>query len=262
MDGIAREMVFYKDGFFGYGTPGDFVQWSPAHFMPIVVAVLAIVATWRGRERLRTWRHEKTIRSWYVFAMLMVGMSYYWRLLYVGPGREISDTLMDRLPLQVCEWTCVICCFMMLNKSKLLFDMTFFLTMSFSLLPLIFPAVIGDCGPTYYRYYQFWGEHLLPIYGMFYMMFVHRMRPHPRGIALVVAMLAILAVPACMLNSAFEEADYLYLKPGEYEMLAFMPDSLFGMIALFVVVLLALMGADWLVWKLVTRRMNLSESTE
>lgn len=258
LQGNVQEIVFYSQGFFGYGAKGDFVQWSWAHFAPILFTLVAIVLTWKYRERLRSWRHEETARFIYVFIMLVLEMSYYWRLLYVGTAPGISDTFMDRLPLQICEWTLMVCCFMMLKKSPVLFDMAFFLTMSVGLLPLFFPAVIESTGPTYYRYYQFWGEHLPPIYGMYYMMFVHKMQPHPRGIACAIAMLAVLAVPAWHLNQMFEEADYLYLKPGEYGMISFLPNSMPLIIALYVSVVLALMGIDWFVWKRVSRRVSAS----
>lgn len=62
---------------------------------------------------------------------------------------------------------------------------------------------------------------LLPIYGMFYMMFVHKFKPHPRGIVAVLIMLAALTVPALLLNQAFDTANYLYLKPSRYSMYHF-----------------------------------------
>ena len=254
LNGAEQTIVFYKDGFFGYGPEGDFAQWSLAHFAPIVVTLVLILITRSQRERLRSWRHEETARYIFCFISYIILMSYYWRLLYVGTGPYLTNTMMDRLPLQVCEWTLIISTFMILKKSPLLFDMTFFLTMSFSLLPLAFPAVITTSGPTFYRYYQFWLVHLLPIYGMFYMMFVHKMEPHPRGIVAVLAMLAALAVPAMILNQTFEMADYLYLKPGRFSMISFLPDSLPVIIVLYACVVLALLGIDWLVWKLATRR--------
>ena len=254
LNGIEQTIVFYEEGFFGYGPEGDFAQWSLAHFAPIVATLILIVITWMHRERLRSWRHEETARYVFCFICYIVLMSYYWRLLYVGTAPDVSNTFMDRLPLQVCEWTLVISVFMMLKKSPLLFDMTFFLTMSFSLLPLIFPAVITTTGPTFYRYYQFWGVHLLPIYGMFYMMFVHKMEPHPRGIAAVLVLLVALLVPSLFLNQAFESANYLYLKPSRYSMLSFLPDSLPAIVAIYLCAVLLLLGTDWLVWKLVRGR--------
>lgn len=248
-EGIHYDMYFYKDGFFGYGEDGDFVQWSLAHIMPILVTLVVILLIWLFRKRLRTWRHEETLRYWLGFGILMAEMGYYWRLLYVGPADPTATTFMDQLPLQVCEWTALICFFALLKKSEMLFDMTYFLAMSTSILPLLFPAVISNAGPTYFRYYQFWGVHILPIIGMFYLMFVHEMRPHLRGIALTFGMLAILAACAMVLNPLWDECNYLYLKPGEYEMLSFLPDSPFVMIGLYVLVSAPLMGLAYLAWK-------------
>lgn len=251
LEGIHYDMVFYKDGFFGYGEEGDFVQWTLAHIAPIVVTLAAIVLIWLFRKQLRNWRHEETARYWLGFFILMAEMGYYWRLLYVGPAQPGATTFMDRLPLQVCEWTALICFFALLKKSELLFDMTYFLAASTSVLPLLFPAVITNAGPTYFRYYQFWGEHILPIIGMFWLMFVHEMRPHLRGIAMAFGMLALLAGFAMVLNPLWDECNYLYLKPGEYAMLSFLPNSPFVMMGLYVLVLLPLMSLAYLAWKLI-----------
>lgn len=254
LEGIHYDLVFYKDGFFGYGEKGIFTQWSLAHFAPILVMLVSILLIWLFRKRLRTWRHEETARYWLGFGILMFEMGYYWRLLYVGPADPGATTMMDRLPLQVCEWTAMICFFALLKKSQLLFDMTYFLAMSTSILPLLFPAVITNADPTYFRYYQYWGEHILPIIGMFYLMIVHKMRPRPRGIAMAFGMLAILAGFAMVLNPLWDECNYLYLKPGEYEMLSFLPNSPFIMIGLYVLVLAPLMGLAYLPWKLAARK--------
>lgn len=253
MQGFERTMVFYQGGFFGFGPDGDFAQWSPAHLAPILVTLVAIVITWKLRDRLRAWRYEENARFLFAFVTLVCEMSYFWRLLYVGTGPYMENNFMSYMPIQICEWTLIVSFFMILKKSPFLFDMTYFLTMSFSLLPLLFPAVISNAGPTYYRYYQFWGEHLLPIYAMFYMMFVHGFRPHPRGIVGALGMVVALGIPGLMLNQAFEGANYLYLKPGAFSMLSFLPDSLPVLIALYLGVVLALMGIDWLVWKAACR---------
>lgn len=254
--GIHYDMYFYKDGFFGYGEDGDFVQWSLAHLAPIIVMLAGILLIWLFRKRLRSWRHEETARYWLGFSILMCEIGYYWRLLYVGPADPAATTFMDRLPLQVCEWTAMICFFALLKKSPMLFDITYFLAVSTSVLPLLFPAVITNAGPTYFRYYQFWGEHILPIWGMFYLMIVHKMRPRPRGIALAFVMLALLAGFAMVLNPLWKECNYLYLKPGDYEMLSFLPNSPFAMIGLYVLVLVPLMTLAYQPWRLQAKKLG------
>lgn len=260
---ITYEMEFYDGGFFGYGPEGDFVQWSLAHFLPIVVTVAIIILIARHRDALRNWKHEKGLRFTIVSAIVLFEMAYYWRLLYVGPGGvDGGNTFMDRLPLQICEWTSLIAALMMAMRSKRLFSMCFFLTMSFSLLPLLFPAVITQTGPGYFRYYQFWCAHLIPIIGVYYMMFVHGMRVRPIGIVYAFAMIFVLMIPSLILNSSFEVADYLYLKPERLEMISFLPNSLPLIIALYFVVVCALMGLDWLVYWLATRKSRLREKAQ
>ena len=61
---------------------------------------------------------------------------------------------------------------MILSKNKTLFDISYFNVLVLGLVPLITPAVISDCGPSYFRYYQFWIAHFLPIIAVLYMIFV------------------------------------------------------------------------------------------
>ena len=254
MEGKVRELMYYSAGFFGYGEKGDFRQWSLAHFLPILIAIGIILLIWRYREKIRSCRHEKDIRFVFAFIMILCEMSYFWRLSYVGPGTDPDTSMMGFLPLQVCQWTLIASVFMITRESKKLFSMCFFLTMSAGLLPLFVPAVIVSTGPSYYRYYQYWGEHLLPIIGMFYMMFVHEYRPRPYGILMVFGFLFLLAVPSIYFNNRFEDAHYLYLKHGTFAMLDFLPDSIFVTGLLLCGAVLILLGADWLVYSLITRK--------
>lgn len=253
MNGKVREVIYFSEGFFGYGEMGNFRQWSFAHFAPIVFAVVAILLIYRYRENLRNNKHEKTFRVIYCFIMLMVDMSYFWRLSYVGPGTDPDKTMMGFLPFQVCQWTLIATFFMMMTESRRLFNLSFFLTMSAGLLPLFFPAVISAMGPTYYRYYQFWGEHLLPIIGMYYMMFVHEYKPKAYGIPMTIGALFLLAIPCVLLNNKYEDAHYLYLKHDNYSMLSFLPDSIFITGLILTSAILALLSIDWLVYRLITR---------
>ena len=75
---------FYNSGFFGFGEKGNFKYWSLAHFIPIILLIAAIVLIYRYRAWLREWKHEENFRFIFAFVMLMVEMSYFWRLLYVG----------------------------------------------------------------------------------------------------------------------------------------------------------------------------------
>ena len=103
--------------------------------------------------------------------MLITEMSYYWRLLYfINPSK--TDSL-QYLPFQVCGWSAIFTIFLLTTKSDLLFQYLGYVCLSLGLIPLATPAVILQTGPQYYRYYQFFLEHIIPIFSVFYMMFIH-----------------------------------------------------------------------------------------
>lgn len=254
MEGKVREVIYFSSGFFGYGEKGDFRQWSLAHFVPIILAVIAIILIKKYSDRIRAWKGERTFRFIYAFVMMICEMSYFWRLAYVGPGTDPDKTMMAFLPLQVCQWTLICTMFMMMSKSKKLFNLSFFLTLSAGLLPILFPAVISAMGPGYYRYYQYWGEHLLPVVGMFYMMFVHKFEPKPYGILMTIGALFLLALPCVYFNGKYEDAHYLYLKHGSFAMLDFLPDSVFLTGVILTAAVLVLLSLDWLVYSIIRKR--------
>ena len=124
-----------------------------------------------------------------------------------------------RLPIQVCQWTAILVFPMLFLKSKLLLSMIFYLSLTCGMVALFFPAVITATGPSYFRYYQFFGEHLLPIWSVFYLIFVHGIRPSPIGILLMFCMLAVMTPLAVYLNKRFDDCYFLYLKPDKLPML-------------------------------------------
>ena len=256
MDSVTIPMTYYRSGFFGLSTEVIFKPYSIAHFVPILLAVAAIILIWKKREAIREWKHENTFRFIYAFVMIICEMSYFWRLQYVGPGMDDDTTMMGFLPLQVCQWTLILTTFMMMSKSKRLFSMSFFMTMSVGLLPLFVPAVISYTGPTYYRYYQFWGEHLLPIVGMFYMMFVHGFDAKPSGIPMTLGFLFLLALPCIYFNEHFEDSEYMYLKHSEYDMLSFLPESPYLTLLVLLAAVLILLGLTYVIYGLITGKLG------
>lgn len=256
MESVTFPMTYFRSGFFGLSSEVVFKPFSFAHFVPILLAVAAIILIWKKREAIRQWKGENTFRFVYAFIMIICEMSYFWRLQYVGPGMDDDTTMMGFLPLQVCQWTLILTTFMMMSKSKRLFSMSFFMTMSVGLLPLFVPAVISYTGPTYYRYYQFWGEHLLPIVGMFYMMFVHGFEAKPSGIPMTLGFLVLLALPCIYFNEHFEDAEYMYLKHSTYSTLNFLPESPYLTLLVLMAAVLLLLGLTYVIYGLITGKLG------
>ena len=204
---------FFKDGFFGYAEKGNFKYYSIAHFVPLILMVLAICLIWRYRDRLREWKHEENCRFWLAFIMLLAEMSYFWRLVGVP---ELNPNPVDHLPITVCGWVVVFSSYMVIGKSQTLFDISYFWAFSGSVFALITPTVISYTGPTRFRYYQFWLEHTLGYVAIFYMIFVHRMRPNLKSMVKAYGALAVLAVVAYIANTMLGPgANYLFMAKPE-----------------------------------------------
>ena len=209
------EYEYYHEGFFGYSIEEDFSYFSFAHFLPIVLLIAAIYLVYRYRAKIAAWKGEETLRFCLGALLILNEAFYYWRLLYVGNGgSSVQDPMLTYLPFQVCEWSAYLAAFMLMKKSRHLFDICFYVCLSLGVIPFFTPAVIMYTGPTYARYYQFWLEHTLPIFAVFYMIFVHGFKPDYKKVYKPFAELGVLAVIAMIANSNIEGANFMYLAKG------------------------------------------------
>lgn len=199
--------------FFGKGTEVEFTNFSLAHFLPMILAAALIFCIWRFRDKIRTCKWENSFRYGLAFALIVAEMSYFWRLVGVP---ELNPNPVDHLPITVCGWAVVFCSYMLVGKSQSLFDISYFWLFSGTVFALITPTVITYTGPTRFRYYQFWVEHTFGYVAIFYMMFVHGMRPTVRSAVKSYIALAVLGVVAFAANRIIGPgANYLFLAKPE-----------------------------------------------
>ena len=205
-----REFFHY---FFGKGETVEFRDFSFAHFAPILLMIAIILLIWRYRHALQNSKHESRIRMVLAFAMIVSEMSYFWRLVGV-PSLDANP--IDHLPITVCGWSIVFCSYLVVTKSQSLYDIAYFWLFSGTIFALLTPTVITYTGPTRFRYYQFWLEHTLGYVTIFYMTFVHKMRPTPRSAVKSYAVLVVLAIVAYSANTILGPgANYLFLAKPE-----------------------------------------------
>ncbi|MBQ8654408.1 MAG: TIGR02206 family membrane protein [Clostridia bacterium] len=204
-----KEFFLY---FFGEGTQPEFALFTPAHFAPVLLMLGAIALISRFRDRIRTSRHEETLRFVLAFALIISDMSYYWRLVgspWLHPGP------VENLPIGVCGWAVIFCSFMLAGKKQGLFDIAYFWLLSGSVFALLTPTPLTYTGPTRFRYYQFWLEHTLGYVAIFYMIFVHGMRPTVKSAVRSWVLLVVMAVIAYSVNRMIPGANYLYMARPE-----------------------------------------------
>ena len=199
--------------FLGEGETAEFANFTLAHFMPILFAVAVILLIRTFRERIASFRHENTLRYILAFILILSDMSYYWRLIALP---ELGPNPIDHLPITVCGWAVIMCSYMVAGKNQTLFDISYFWLFSGSLFALLTPTVITYTGPTRFRYYQFWIEHTFGSLALFYMIFVHKMRPTWRSMAKSYVALIVLALVAYGTNQMLGPgANYLFMAKPE-----------------------------------------------
>ena len=198
--------------FFSAGTEVEFENFTLPHLLPILVVAAVIVLIYKFRKPLSDYRHEGRIRMALAFALIITEMSYYWRLIALP---ELGPNPVDHLPITVCGWSVIFCSYMAVTKSQALFDISYFWLFSGTIFALITPTVITYTGPTRFRYYQFWLEHTLGYIAVFYMIFVHGMRPTVKSAIRSAIWLFVLATIAYFVNDMLPGANYLFMAKPE-----------------------------------------------
>lgn len=199
--------------FLGAGDTEEFCNFSFAHFAPILIMIGLILAMWKFQDQIRGFKNEKNLRYVLAFLLIISEMSYYWRLIAV-PALEPNPV--DHLPITVCGWVVVFASYMVIGKSQTLFDLCYFWLFSGSIFALLTPTVITFTGPTRFRYYQFWLEHTLGYIAVFYMIFVHKMRPTIKSAIKAYGALWALAAVAYYANRLIGPgANYLFMARPE-----------------------------------------------
>lgn len=246
-----KEFLSY---FLGQGTEVEFTNFTPAHFAPILVVALVIFAIYRFRDTLRGSRCDKFLRYLIAFALIFSEMSYYWRLVAIP---SLGPNPVDHLPITVCGWAVVFASYMVIGKSQTLFDISYFWLLCGSIFALITPTVISYTGPTRFRYYQFWAEHTLGYVAVFYMIFVHQMRPTFKSAVKAYAALIMLALIAYWANQLIGPgANYLFLaKPEDTpSILDILPPNFVLRVAIMAAAITTLFGLAYLPWYLKDRK--------
>lgn len=240
--------------FFGKGESVEFQAFTLAHLLPILAAVLIVVLIRKNRDRLRNAGCDRPIRFTLAFAAIITEMSYYWRLVGMP---SLDGNPIDHLPITVCGWALIFASYLAVTKSQTLFDFSYFWLFAGTIFALITPTVITYTGPTRFRYYQFWLEHTLGYIIIFYMIFVHKMRPTIRSAVKSLSLLFVLTVVAFVANRILGPgANYLYMaKPEDTpSVLDILPPSFALRVCVMAAIVLTLFVLSYLPWYLMDRK--------
>ncbi len=240
--------------FFGKGETEEFVSFGFWHFLPIIVAAAIIYLIYRYRDRLGESKWDEKIRYTMAFIMIISEMSYFWRLVGIT---SLNPNPVDHLPITVCGWGIIFASYMVIGKSQTLFDIAYFWVFAGTIFALITPTVITYTGPTRFRYYQFWLEHTMGYIAVFYMIFVHKMRPTVKSAVKSYIALFVLAVIAYAANRIIGPgANYLFMARPEDtpSILDILPPNFLVRLLVMAAVVTLLFFLSYLPWYLKDRR--------
>jgi len=235
--------------FFTEGQNQEFAIFTLAHFAPIIwMLAMIFLIRWK-RDAIRNFKYETAIRYVLAFALIVSEMAYYWRYAAIP---ELGGNAISNLPIGVCGWAVIFCSFMLVGKIQALFDISYFWLLSGSVFALLTPTPLTFTGPTRFRYYQFWLEHTLGYIAIFYMIFVHGMRPTIRSAVKSYAALIIMAMLAYFVNTMIDGANYLYMARPEAapSVLDILPPNFALRIIIMAAVITLMFGLAYLPWHL------------
>lgn len=223
-NGVENNMKEFFSYFFGKGESVEFVNFSFAHILPILLMIGVIFLIYKFKNNILSYKNEEKIRLGLAFTMIVCEMSYFWRLVGV---ESLNANPVDHLPITVCGWALIFSSLLLLTKNQTLFDIAYFWVFAGSIFGILTPTVITYTGPTRFRYYQFWLEHTLGFIALFYMMFIHKMRPNIKSIFKSYGALAVLGVVAIIANNMLPGANYLFVARAEdtTSILDFLPSN-------------------------------------
>ena len=237
----------YLIHFFGEGTTQEFSLFSLSHIMPVVLLIISLFLLYKFKDQIKKSKYELNFRYILAFTLIICDMSYYWRL---SSAPWLSNGPSEHLPIGVCAWATIFCSYMLIGKSQKLFDIVYFWLLTGSLFALLTPTPLTFYGVTRFRYYQFWLEHTLGYIAIFYMMFVHKLRPTWRSLIRSYISLLSLAIFAAWVNSMIPGANYLYMARPESapSILDILPPNYALRISIMIIVLSVMFILVYLPW--------------
>ena len=210
--------------FFGQNTATEFTLFSFAHLAPILVAAVLIFLIYRFREPIRKWDKEYVLRYVLAFLLICSEMGYYWRLVGMP---ELGPNPQENLPIAVCGWAAIFLSYAVIGKSQTLFD---------------------------FCYFWLWTEHLSIYVTLFYLMFVHKMRPTIRSAVKSYIALFVMVVIACCTNAYLGEgANYLFMAELP-ALLSFVPSFFVLRIGIMAAVISVMYVLAYLPWYFIDKK--------
>jgi hypothetical integral membrane protein (TIGR02206 family) len=194
-----------------------FTAFSATHLMSLMLFVMLVVFIYAASNWLRRGERRRAI-SRYALAVVLAAAEIALNVWYISRG--VFDPA-DTLPLELCSISLYLCVFMLLFRSRLLFQIVYFTGIGGALQALLTPVLAFDF--PHFRFVQFFLAHSMIIIAVLYMVWVERFRPTLKSVALTMLVLNLLLVVILFVN-ANTGGNYMFVshKPETASMLDFL----------------------------------------
>jgi hypothetical integral membrane protein (TIGR02206 family) len=202
--------------FWDAGDPQPFVAYSVHHLAMLLLFGLAVAALYVSRTWLRQEQRGRTVR--YGLIALLAVSEIALNVWYIAEGVYSAAYT---LPLELCSISLYMCIAMLLLNSRAIFQIVYFTGIGGALQALLTPALFYDF--PHFRFIEFFIAHMAIILSVLYMVWVERMRPTLKSIAVTFVFLNALLVVVWFVN-AITGGNYMFLmgKPETPSLLDFL----------------------------------------
>ncbi|MDR4889181.1 TIGR02206 family membrane protein [Fredinandcohnia sp. QZ13] len=188
--------------FFGGSIVGEPFHWlSFSHVVMMGLLLVSGFVLFLFRTRLT--KGKSVIRYTLALFLLISELSLYVWYVYTGVWDPI-----DSLPFQLCSISLFLSIIMLLTKSHLLFEVTYFLGIGGALQAMLTPELAYDF--PHYRYFHFFLAHIAIILASLYMLWYENIRPTFNSVWKAFAALNVIACIVFFINKA-TGGNYMFL---------------------------------------------------
>ncbi|MEH7379716.1 TIGR02206 family membrane protein [Bacillus sp. JJ1533] len=181
------------------GEPFHWLSFSHVVMFGLLIVSGVLLFLFRARVK----KGNSVIRYTIAIFLLISELSLY--LWYVNTG--VWDPI-DSLPFQLCSISLFLSIIMLITRSYLLFEVTYFLGIGGALQAMLTPELAYDF--PHYRYFHFFLAHIAIILSSLYMLWYENYRPTLKSIWKAFAALNVIAFIVFFVNKA-TGGNYMFL---------------------------------------------------
>lgn len=180
--------------YFAYYITGDTFQlFSVSHLAVLLILFFFAWLLYRFRAAIRTGRANQLIR-WTMAAMLLLSeIAFQWWHVITGYW-----SLAYMLPLQLCSVSLLLAVIMLVTRSYLLFEITYFWGLAGAVQAMLTPELFYPF--PHFRFFHFFIAHILIILAVLHMTWVQQCKPTIRSVWKAFGALNLLLVLALIVN--------------------------------------------------------------